>query len=276
MAGKLEGKVVFITGIARGQGRSHAVRLAEEGADIIGVDVSKQVETVPYDTATAEDLQETIRQVENLDRRIIAEEADVRDFDAMKAVVDRGVAEFGRLDIVLANAGISTPADSLTMSEETWQTMIDINLTGVWKTVKAAVPHIIEGGNGGSVVITSSLAAIYANPGTLHYSAAKAGIAMMAKILAKELAPQSIRVNSVHPTTVNTDMILNEPTYKLFRPDLEHPTRKDFEDAARELNKLPISAMESIDITNAILYLVTDAGRYVTGTELVVDAGGHL
>ena len=276
MAGKLEGKVVFITGAARGQGRSHAVRLAQEGADIIAIDVTKQIETVPYATATAEDMQETVRQVEALDRRIVAAEADVRDFDAMKAVVDRGVAELGRLDIVLANAGISTPASSLEMSEETWDTMIEINLTGVWKTLKASIPHIEKGGRGGSVVITSSLAAIYANAGTAHYSAAKAGLVMLSKVLAKELAPQSIRVNTVHPTTVATDMILNEPTYKLFRPDLEHPTRADFEEAALTLNRLPISAMEPVDISNAILYLVSDDGRYVTGTTHVVDAGGQL
>jgi (+)-trans-carveol dehydrogenase len=276
MGGRVEGKVAFITGAARGQGRAHALRLAEEGADIIAVDVSKQVETVPYATATAEDLQETVRQVEALDRRIIAREADVRDFAALKSVVDEGVAELGRLDIVLANAGISTPASSLEMDEETWQTMIDINLTGVWKTLKASIPHIQAGGRGGSVVITSSLAAIYANAGTAHYSAAKAGLVMLAKVLAKELGPESIRVNTVHPTTVATDMILNEPTYKLFRPDLEHPTREDFEVAARTLNLLPIAAMEPVDISNAILYLVSEDGRYVTGTTHVVDAGGQL
>ncbi|WP_369138084.1 mycofactocin-coupled SDR family oxidoreductase [Modestobacter versicolor] len=273
---RLEGKVAFITGAARGQGRSHAVRLAQEGADIIAVDVSRQVETVPYPTATAEDLAETVRQVEALDRRIIATEADIRDLGALTAAVDAGVAELGRLDIVLANAGISTPASSLEMDEETWQTMIDINLTGQWKTIKAAVPHIIAGGRGGSVVITSSLAAIYANPGTAHYGAAKAGLVMMAKILAKELAPQSIRVNTIHPTTVNTGMILNDATYRLFRPDLENPTRADFEEAARTLNKLPIPAVEVEDISNAVLYLVSDDGRYVTGTTHVVDAGGQL
>ncbi|WP_396655793.1 mycofactocin-coupled SDR family oxidoreductase [Microbacterium sp.] len=276
MAGRLEGQVAFITGAARGQGRSHALTLAREGCDIIAVDVSKQVETVPYDTATAEDLAETVRQVEALDRRIVAGDVDVRDLQGLTEFVDRGVAELGRLDIVLANAGISTPAPTLEMDEETWDTMIEINLTGVWKTIKASVPHIIEGGRGGSVVITSSLAALYANPNTAHYSAAKAGLVMLSKILAKELAPQSIRVNTVHPTTVATDMILNEPTYKLFRPDLEHPTREDFEEAAKTLNALPIAAMEPSDISNAILYLVTDAGRYVTGTTHVVDAGGSL
>ncbi|MGY1643258.1 mycofactocin-coupled SDR family oxidoreductase [Geodermatophilus sp. SYSU D00703] len=274
--GRVEGKVAFITGAARGQGRSHAVRLAREGADIIAVDVCEQVETVPYPTATPDDLAETVRQVEALDRRIVAAEVDVRDLAGLTEVVEDGVAELGRLDIVLANAGISTPAPTLEMGEETWQTMIDVNLTGVWKTVRAAVPNVIAGGRGGSVVITSSLAAIYANPGTAHYSAAKAGLVMLAKVMAKELAPHGIRVNTVHPTTVATDMILNEPTYRLFRPDLEHPTRADFEEAALTLNALPVPALEAVDISNAVLYLVSDDGRYVTGTTHVVDAGGQL
>jgi SDR family mycofactocin-dependent oxidoreductase len=274
--GRVEGKVAFITGAARGQGRSHALRLAEEGADIIAVDVCKQVETVPYRTATPDDLAETVRQVEALDRRIVAAEVDVRDLAGLTKVVDDGVAELGRLDIVLANAGISTPAPTLEMDEDTWQTMIDVNLTGVWKTVRAAVPHIVAGGRGGSVVLTSSLAAIYANPSTAHYSAAKAGLVMLMKVMAKELAPQNIRVNTIHPTTVATDMILNEPTYRLFRPDLEHPTRADFEEAALTLNKLPVPAIEAVDISNAVLYLVSDDGRYVTGTTHVVDAGGQL
>ncbi|HEX2074047.1 MAG TPA: mycofactocin-coupled SDR family oxidoreductase [Geodermatophilus sp.] len=274
--GRVEGKVAFITGAARGQGRSHAVRLAEEGADIIAVDACKQIETVPYATATPDDLAETVRQVEALDRRIVAAEVDVRDLAGLTKAVDDGVAELGRLDIVLANAGISTPAPTLEMDEETWSTMIDVNLTGVWKTLRASVPHIVAGGRGGSVVITSSLAAIYANPNTAHYSAAKAGLVMLAKVMAKELAPQNIRVNTVHPTTVATDMILNEPTYRLFRPDLENPTRADFEEAALSLNKMPVPALDAVDISNAVLYLVSDDGRYVTGTTHVVDAGGQL
>ena len=274
--GRVEGKVAFITGAARGQGRSHAVRLAQEGADIIAIDVCKQVDTVPYPTATPDDLAETVRQVEALDRRIVAAEVDVRDLAGLTQAVEDGVAQLGRLDIVLANAGISTPAPSLEMDEETWCTMIDVNLTGVWKTLRASVPHVIAGGRGGSVVITSSLAAIYANAGTAHYSAAKAGLVMLAKVLAKELAPQNIRVNTIHPTTVATDMILNEPTYRLFRPDLEHPTRADFEEAALTLNKMPVPAIDAVDISNAVLYLVSDDGRYVTGTTHVVDAGGQL
>jgi SDR family mycofactocin-dependent oxidoreductase len=273
MAGKLEGKVAFITGAARGQGRSHAVRLAEEGADIIAIDVPKHIAGLPYEPATAEDLAETVSQVEALDRRIVAAEADVRDLAALQAAVDKGVAELGRLDIVLANAGISAPAPTLDMSEEHWQTMIDINLTGVWKSLKASVPHITAGGRGGSIVITSSLAAIIVQPNIAHYSAAKGGLIQLSKVLAKELAPQGIRVNTVHPGTVLTPMVLNEPSYRLFRPDLEHPTQEDFEAVARSMTGLPTSAIDPVDMSNAIVYLVSDDGRYVTGTTHVVSAG---
>ncbi|WP_207836945.1 mycofactocin-coupled SDR family oxidoreductase [Williamsia soli] len=274
--GKLEGKVAFITGAARGQGRSHAVRLAQEGADIIAVDTAQQVATVPYDTATAADLEQTVKEVEALDRRIVASEVDVRDLSALHKAADDGFAALGRIDIVLANAGISTMAPTLEMEEEQWQTMIDINLTGVWKTVRAAAPHIVAGGRGGAIVLTSSLAAMWANENIAHYSAAKAGLVGFMQVLAKELAPQSIRVNTVHPTTVATPMILNDATYQLFRPDLAAPTRDDFEVAARELNALPIPMVEPVDISEAVLYLVSDSGRYVTGTTHVVDAGGRL
>jgi SDR family mycofactocin-dependent oxidoreductase len=274
--GKLDGQVAFITGAARGQGRSHAVALAAEGADIIAVDICRQAESVPYPMSTQEDLAETVRQVEAIGRRIIASQVDIRDLAAVQKAVDDGATELGRLDIVLANAGISTPAPTLEMDEAVWEEMIDINLTGQWKTVRAAAPHVIAGGRGGSVVITSSLAALNPNENTAHYSAAKAGLVGLMKVLAKELAPKNIRVNTIHPTTVATEMILNEPTYRLFRPDLDNPSREDFEEAALSLNKLPIAAVEPTDISNAVLYLVTDAGRYVTGTTLVVDAGGQL
>ncbi|MEV5647360.1 mycofactocin-coupled SDR family oxidoreductase [Nocardia sp. NPDC052254] len=273
---RLDGKVAFITGAARGQGRSHAVRLAEEGADIIAVDTTAMIDTVPYPLATAGDLAETVRLVEATGRRIVARDADVRDSAALADAVNAGVAEFGRLDIALANAGISSPAPTFEMSEDTWQDMIDINLTGVWKSLKASVPHIISGGRGGSVVITSSLAAIYPNENTAHYSAAKAGLIAMMKVMAKELAPHSIRVNTVHPTTVATDMILNDATYRLFRPDLDDPTRADFEEAARTLNRLPVAALEPGDITDTVLHLVSDTGTYITGTTQVIDAGGAL
>ena len=274
--GQLEGKVAFITGAARGQGRSHALTLAREGADIIAVDVCAQAKSVPYPLATPEDLAQTVNEVQALDRRIIATQADVRDLAALTAAADAGVAELGRLDIVLANAGIANLAPTLEMDEAAWDEMIEINLTGVWKTARAAVPHIIRGGRGGSVVITSSFATVRAMANNAHYSAAKAGLVGLMKVLAKELAPHSIRVNTVHPAAVATPMILNEPTYRVFRPDLANPTRADFEAVMRTLNKLPVAALDPADISSAILYLVSDAGRYVTGITHVVDAGGQL
>ena len=274
--GKLDGKVAFITGAARGQGRSHAVRFAEEGANIIGVDVSAQIDTVPYPTAQPGDLEETVRQVEAAGGRMLASEVDVRDLAALTKAADDGAAEFGRIDIVIANAGISSMAPTLEMDENTWQTMIDINLTGVWKTVRAAVPHIVSGGRGGAVVLTSSLAAMMTNANIAHYTAAKAGMVGLMQVLAKELAPQNIRVNTVHPTTIATDMVLNDATYKLFRPDVENPTRQDFEEAASQMNPLPLPVPESIEITNAVMYLVSDDARYVTGNTHVVDAGARL
>jgi (+)-trans-carveol dehydrogenase len=276
MPGRVEGKVAFITGAARGQGRSHAVLLASEGASIIATDVSRQVATVPYATASSDDLTETVRLVEAAGGRIIAEDADVRDLPTMRDVVNRGVAEFGQLDIVIANAGISAPASTLEMSEEMWNTTIDVNLTGVWKTIKASVPHVISAGRGGSVVITSSLAAMKASAHTAHYSASKAGLVGLMRTLAKELAPMSIRVNTIHPTNVFTDMILNGAIYKLFRPELADPSRSDFEEAAREINALPIAATDAIDISRAVLFLVSDEGRYITGSTFVLDAGGSL
>lgn len=274
--GKLDGKVAFITGAARGQGRSHAVRLAQEGADIIAIDIGKQVENVIYATARPEDLEQTVNEVEAIGRRIVAFEADVRDLAALQKAADEGAATLGRIDIVIANAGIGSYAPALEMDEATWQTMIDINLTGVWKTVRAAVPHIVSGGRGGAVVLTSSMAALTANENSIHYSAAKAGLIGMMRVLAKELAPLNIRVNTIHPTAVATEMVLNDEMYGLFCPDLENPTRPDFEAAVSQMNRLPVTITESIDVSNAVLYLVSDDGRYVTGNTHVIDAGGML
>lgn len=274
--GKLDGKVAFITGAARGQGRSHAVRFAEEGASVIGVDVSTQIETVPYPTAGPGDLEKTVELVEAAGGRMLASEVDVRDLAGLTKAADDGAAEFGRIDIVIANAGISTMAPTLEMDEKTWDTMIDINLTGAWKTVRAAVPHIVSGGRGGAVVLTSSLAALMTNANIAHYTAAKAGMVGLMQVLAKELAPENIRVNTVHPTTIATEMVLNDATYKLFRPDLENPTQQDFEDAAADMNPLPMPVPESVEITNAIMYLVSDEARYVTGNTHAVDAGARL
>ena len=276
--GRLEGKVAFITGAARGQGRSHAVRLAQEGADIIAVDLLGTVGTVGYPLATQEDMDETVRQVEALDRRIIASKADVRDSAALKAAVDDGVAQLGRLDIVLANAGIASFAPVDEMTDEMWDDMIDVNLTGVFKTVRAALPHLKAGGNGGAIVLTSSTAGIKGLANLAHYVAAKHGVVGLVKTLANELAPHMIRVNSVHPTSVDTTMIHNQQTYALFRPDKapSDVTRDDVGEAFQIMNALPIQWVEPVDISNAILWLVSDEARYVTGVQLPVDAGSVI
>jgi (+)-trans-carveol dehydrogenase len=273
MTGRLQNKVAFITGAARGQGRSHAIRLAQEGADIIAVDICDQVGSVPYDLARPEDLAETVSQVEALDRRIVATQADVRDLAALTKAVDDGVAELGRLDIVSANAGIVSYGTLDDITEQTWQDMIDINLTGVWRTVRASLPHIRAGGRGGSIILTSSTAGLIAYPGIGHYTAAKHGVVGLMRTLALELAPEMIRVNSVHPTSVNTDMVNNEATYKLFVPGVENPTTEQFAEVSTQMQALPIPWVEPVDISNAVLFLASDEGRYITGVALPVDAG---
>jgi (+)-trans-carveol dehydrogenase len=273
VAGRVEGKVAFITGAARGQGRSHAIRLAQEGADIIAIDLCAQVDSVPYPMSTPDDLAQTVREVEALDRRIVATQADVRDYGAVKAALDAGVAELGRLDIVAANAGISSVGRAEELPEQTWQDMIDINLTGVWHAAKAAIPHLKAGGRGGSIIITSSAAGLMAMENIGHYVTAKHGLVGLMRTLALELAPDSIRVNSLHPTTVNTAMIQNAHTYALFRPDLENPTAEDAAESLLTLNALPVKWVEPIDISNALLFLASDEARYITGVTLPIDAG---
>jgi SDR family mycofactocin-dependent oxidoreductase len=278
MAGRVEGKVAFITGAARGQGRSHAITLAREGADIIAVDICKQVDSVPYPMATPEDLAETVRQVEALDRRIVAAQADVRDYDAVKAALDEAVAELGRLDIVSANAGIFSFGTLDEMDETTWQDMIDTNLTGAWHTAKAAIPHLRAGGRGGSITVTSSVAGLKGSPNLGHYVAAKHGMVGLMRTLALELAPDFIRVNSIHPTSVNTDMVQNAPTYALFAPDLpeDQRTKETLAPRFQALDVLPIPWVEPVDISNAVLFLASDEARYITGVALPVDAGATI
>ena len=273
MAGRVEGKVAFITGAARGQGRSHAIRLAQEGADIIAVDLCGQVASVPYPMATPADLAETVKQVEALDRRIVAAQADVRDFGALKAALDAGVAQLGRLDIVSANAGIASIGRLDELTEQSWQDMIDINLSGVWRTAKAAIPHLIAGGRGGSIILTSSAAGLTGVQNIAHYVSAKHGLVGLMRSLALELAPHSIRVNSLHPTFVDTDMIQNQATYRLIRPDLESPAADDFRAALATVNTLPVPWVEAVDVSNALLFLASDEARYITGVPLPVDAG---
>jgi (+)-trans-carveol dehydrogenase len=277
MAGRVEGKVAFITGAARGQGRSHAVRLAQEGADIIAVDICKPVDGVIYPMPGPEDLAETVDQVKAAGGRIVATQADVRDHDALKAAVDDGVAQLGRLDIVVANAGIGSLGASLAkMDVKTWQDTIDINLTGVWLTAKVAIPHLLAGGRGGSIVLTSSLGAVKALEGAGHYVAAKHGVLGLTRTLALELARHKIRVNTIMPTQVNTPMAVNEPTFAMFRPDLENPTIDDFAAASAMTNPMRVPWMEPLDISNAVLFLACDESRYITGVALPVDAGSLL
>ena len=278
MAGRVEGKVAFITGAARGQGRSHAVRLAQEGADIIAIDVCRPISSnTEIPAATPDDLAETADLVKALDRRIVTAEVDVRDHDGLKAAVDSGVEQLGRLDIIVANAGIGNGGNTLDKtSEHDWQDMIDVNLSGVWKTVKAGVPHILAGGRGGSIVLTSSVGGLKAYPHTGHYIAAKHGVVGLMRTFAVELGQHSIRVNSVHPTNVNTPMFMNEGTMKLFRPDLENPGPDDMKVVAAMMHVLPIGWVEPVDISNAVLFLASDEARYVTGLPMTVDAGSML
>ena len=277
MRGRVEGKVAFITGAGRGQGRSHAVRLAREGADIIAVDICRDVEgALPM--STAEDLAETVKLVEAQDRRIVARAADVRDLEELTVAVDAGVEQLGRLDIVLANAGIASMGGPVqAMAEDNWKHTIDINLTGLWHTARVAIPHLIAGGQGGSIVLTSSVGGMHAMPNMSHYVSAKHGVVGLMRSLAVELGQHHIRVNSVLPTNVNTPMFMNEGTFKMFRPDLENPGPGDVAAvAAQFMHVLPVGWVEPEDISNAILFLVSDEARYITGVTLPVDAGALI
>jgi SDR family mycofactocin-dependent oxidoreductase len=265
--GKLEGKVAFITGAARGQGRSHAVRLAQEGADIIAVDICAQIDTVPYPMATPEDLGQAVKEVEALDRRIFTQQADVRDAAALKAALDAGTAQLGPVDIVLANAGIAPM--SMTPQDQEWQDVIDVNLTGVYNTVRVAAPAMIERGQGGAIVLTSSTAGLTGiggdTPGGIGYTAAKHGVVGLMRSYANYLAPHNIRVNSVHPTGVNTPMIVNDFMQEFLQRD---PSM-----GQAMANALPVEIIEPVDVSNAIVWLVSDDARYITGVTLPVDAG---
>ena len=270
--GRVEGKVAFITGAARGQGRAHAVRLAQEGADIIALDLCQDVGTVPYPGASEADLQETVKEVEALDRRIVAQQADVRDLGAVQRVVDEGLSEFGHIDVICANAGIGSFAPALELTEDQWQDVVDVNLIGVWKPVRAAAPAMVERGQGGSIVLISSTAGLIAFPNLAHYTAAKHGVVGLMRVLAVELAPHRIRVNSVHPTTVDSPMIQNPAIYELFTGQ-QGLSRAEAQEAFKPLNALPIPWVEAVDISNAVLFLASDESRYVTGTTMAIDAG---
>lgn len=269
--GTLEGRVAFITGAARGLGRAFAVKLAGEGADILALDICTGFDSTDYPGSTPEDLAETVKLVEGLGRRIVARQADVRDGDAVDAAVRDGVAEFGRLDIVLANAGIIRLSDS-DEPRRTFRDVIDVNLVGAWNTVEAAIPALVEGGRGGSVVLTSSTAGLKASgsarPGLQAYAASKRALVALMESWAKQLAPHSVRVNTIHPTGIATDMILNESTMALAAA--EDPF------LASQVNALPIDLLTPGQVAEAVAWLVSDAGAFITGTTWALDAGFHL
>ncbi|MFI1212949.1 mycofactocin-coupled SDR family oxidoreductase [Streptomyces sp. NPDC020802] len=278
--GRVQGKVAFITGAARGQGRSHAVRLAEEGADIIAVDLCRDIESIKYSLASPDDMKETARLVGAVGRRIVTVQADVRERDQLGAALEQGLAELGKVDIVVAQAGIAAMTGEPPL--QAWTDVIDTNLIGTINAIHVALPHLAEGA---SVIATGSTAA-YVNAlpmqqvgkdsGGMGYMVAKRLLSQYVHDVARELAPRNIRANVVHPTNVNTDMLHSEPMYRAFRPDLENPTREDAVPAFPAQQAMPIPWVESVDISNAVLFLASDEARYVTGMQFRVDAGGYL
>ncbi|MFL0238147.1 mycofactocin-coupled SDR family oxidoreductase [Mycobacterium sp. SMC-17] len=261
MSGLLN-KVVLVTGAARGTGRTHCERFADEGADIIALDVA----------GAAADLADLADAVKQRGQRCFTAVADVSSFDEVQAAVDEGAWEFGRLDVVVANAGIhSASAPAWEVTAEDWQRVIGVNLTGVWHTVKAAIPHF--GPAGGSVVIISSTNGLRGTANTAAYTSTKHAVVGLARTLANELGPKRIRVNTVHPGAVGTPMVLNPETFKRIRPDLENPTAEDVAEVLAARNLLPVPWVEPEDISNAVVFLASDEARYITGTQLVVDAG---
>ena len=280
MGTRLEGKVAFITGAARGQGRSHAVRLAEEGADIIAVDLCAQIESNPYPLATPEDLDETVNLVEKLGRRIVARKADVRERGELVAALAEGVAELGRLDVVVANAGI-LPMSMGDPDPFDFVDATDVDLIGVMNAVAAAYPHLPDSS---SIIVTGSNAAMLPNttdnpamgPGSAGYGWSKNTIMGYVEQLALAVAPRFIRVNAVHPTNVNTHLLHNDGLYSVFRPDIENPTLDDVLPAFTSFQAMPIPYVEPVDISNLVLFLASDESRYITGEQIRVDAGSLL
>lgn len=271
--GRFDGKVALVSGAARGQGRSHAVRLAQEGADLVLIDLADEIETPHYPMPTRADLQETISQVQAAGRRVVWRQGDVRDRALLRDLVGEAVTELGPIDIVVANAGITTLAPAVDLSERMWDEMIDINLTGVWNTIQVALPSMIEANGGGSIVLTSSIAGLMGMPTLTHYTAAKHGVGGLMKALANELAPHNIRVNTVNPTNVGTPMLLNDVTYQNFRPDLDGPSQEDAKEGFMSYHLLKVPWIEVEDVSNAVLWLLSDEARYVTGAAIPIDCG---
>ncbi|MBI5089383.1 MAG: mycofactocin-coupled SDR family oxidoreductase [Actinobacteria bacterium] len=264
--GLVEGKVAFVTGAARGQGRAHCVRLAREGADIIGLDLCGPL-PVSTKPASRADLDETVRLVEAEGRQMHAEVGDVRSLANLERVVASGVARFGHLDIVVANAGITGTGLLWELTEQQWQDMIDIDLTGVWKTLKAVVPTMIAQGTGGSIVLTSSVAGVKGLPFCAHYVAAKHGVVGLCRTLANELGQHDIRVNSIHPAGVQTDMIANTTDFSELTARFQDTLGPIF------MNALPYHVVQPEDVADLVLFLASDQSRYITGAQLPLDLG---
>jgi SDR family mycofactocin-dependent oxidoreductase len=278
--GRVEGKVAFITGAARGQGRSHAIRLAEEGADIIAVDICADLDTIGYPLATMEDLEETAAFVEKAGRKVVIAQADVREAGQLKVALENGIAELGKLDIVVAQAGVAAMKGQPPM--QAWTDGINTNLIGTINAIQVALPHLHEGA---TIIATASAAALMdahnkpnpgADPGGMGYMVSKRMISEYVHYLATELAVRGIRANVIHPTNCNTDMLQSEPMYRSFRPDLPNPTRADAEPVFGVQQAMKVNYIEPEDISNAVLWLASDESRFVTGMQLRVDAGGYL
>ena len=273
--GRFDGKVAFITGAARGQGRSHAVRLAEEGADIIAVDICDQIDSITpfYALSSTEDLDETARLVEKHGQRCFTRIADVRDFDQLDSTLRQGVEELGRVDIVLANAGVFISNPAADMPIQAWRDVVDINLNGVFFTVRAAIPHLVEQGDGGVILITSSTAGMQGYGNAAHYTASKHGVVGLMKSLAQELAPHGIRVNTIHPTGVDTPMIQNERTWSLFLPGDPNPSREKAAEGLKVSNLLDVPWISPEEVSGLVAWLASDDARHVTASQYSIDAG---
>lgn len=273
MSRRLDGRVALVTGAARGIGRAVCVRLAEEGAAIVATDLCGQLAGANYPTGTAEDLAETVRLVERAGGKVVSQAADVRDTAQIDAVAALGREAFGGIDIVCAAAGTASFGPMWELTDDAWNLVVDTNLTGVFKTLRAVIPAMIERGRGGSLILISSTAGLRGLPNAANYVAAKHGLVGLARNLCNDLGPHMIRTNTVHPTTTNTPLVHNDTTYRLFRPDLAEPTAADFEAAVPALNAMPVAWAEPADIADAVAWLASDESRYVTGVALPVDAG---
>jgi SDR family mycofactocin-dependent oxidoreductase len=276
MSGRFAGKVVVVTGAGRGQGREHAVRFAAEGADLVALDICAPMDSLTYDLASPADLEATADAVQEAGGRVLALTADVRSQTSLDTAIAKALAEFGRIDVLIANAGIVSGGPAWEIGEREWHDVVDVDLSGVWRSAKAVLPSMIAAGQGGSILIIGSLAGTRGIRNAAAYVASKHGLIGLMGTLANELAEHGIRVNTVNPTNVASDMLLSDANYKLFRPDLENPTLEDAIPAFTALNLLPVPWLEPSDVSNALMWLASDEARYVTGVSLAVDAGGFV